>query len=71
MDILAIVLEFLRQTGLPETLFGRLAINDPRLVRDMRQGRDPRPTTRARILRFITANPDIRYVRCKRGRRAR
>jgi hypothetical protein len=71
MDMLATVLGFLRRTGLPETLFGRLAINDPRLVADMRRGRDLRPETRARIECFIRANADVRYVSPGPGRPAR
>jgi hypothetical protein len=42
---------------MPATKFGRLAINDPRLVGDLRNGRDLRPETEAKIARFITANP--------------
>lgn len=71
MDMLAMVQEYLTRTGLPETLFGRLAINDPQLVRDMRRGRDPRPATRARIERFIATHTDVNHVPCNRGRRAR
>ncbi len=44
---------FLRRTGMPPTRFGRAAINDPRLVRDLRQGREPRRETTARIEAFI------------------
>jgi len=40
---------FLRETGMPWTKFGRLAAHDPRFVEDLRNGRVPRPTTRARI----------------------
>jgi len=45
--------KFLRVTGMPETLFGRLAANDPRLVRDLRQGRELRAATAARIEAFL------------------
>ncbi|MFC4845153.1 hypothetical protein ACFO8O_00700 [Hephaestia sp. GCM10023244] len=40
---------FLRQTAMPPTKFGRIAVNDPRLVGDMRRGREPGPRTIARI----------------------
>jgi len=45
--------KFLRVTGMPETRFGRLAANDPRLVRDLRQGRELRTATAARIEAFL------------------
>ena len=37
--------KFLRRTNMPATKFGRLAIGDPRLVRDLRNGRELRPPT--------------------------
>ncbi len=40
MHINRLVERFLRQSGLPPTTFGRLAANDPRLVFDMRNGRE-------------------------------
>jgi hypothetical protein len=44
---------FLQRTGMPRTKFGRLAVNDPRLVGDLRNGREPGPRVTARILTFI------------------
>jgi hypothetical protein len=32
---------FLKENGMPPTLFGRLAVRDPRLVGDLRNGRQP------------------------------
>jgi hypothetical protein len=32
---------FLKESGMPPTLFGRLAVRDPRLVGDLRNGRQP------------------------------
>lgn len=49
MSVLWKVERFLRQSSMPDTKFGRLAVNDPRLVSDLRQGREPRPITTARI----------------------
>jgi len=46
---------FLRDTGMPWTKFGRLAVHDPRFVEDLRNGRTPRPETTARVTRFMTA----------------
>jgi hypothetical protein len=45
--------QFLQRTGMPRTKFGRLAVNDPRLVGDLRNGREPGPRVTARILSFI------------------
>ncbi len=36
-----------------ETRFGRGAIGDPRLIGDLRRGREPRKATLARIEAFI------------------
>lgn len=44
---------FLRQTGMPCTKFGRLATHDPRFVFDLRNGREPRTTTTARVEHFM------------------
>jgi hypothetical protein len=32
---------FLKESGMPPTLFGRLSVRDPRLVGDLRNGRQP------------------------------
>lgn len=47
--------KFLRRTGMPATKFGRLAVNDPRFVLDLRLGREPRSHTAARVIAFIAA----------------
>ena len=47
--------KFLRRTGMPATKFGRLAVNDPRFVLDLRMGREPRSHTAARVISFIDA----------------
>ena len=51
MHINPLVERFLKETGLPPTKFGRLAARDPRLVLDMRNGREigDRVATRLRI----------------------
>ncbi|MEO5938474.1 MAG: hypothetical protein ABIQ43_05635 [Sphingomonas sp.] len=51
---------FLRRTGMPATKFGRLAVNDPRFVLDLRMGREPRPHTTARVIDFIAAQEHAR-----------
>ena len=45
--------KFLRDTGMPATQFGRLAVHDPRLVHDLRRGREPRPRMVARVEHFM------------------
>lgn len=44
---------YLRQTKMTPTRFGRLAVNDPRLVGDLKRGRHPGPRMIARIDAFI------------------
>jgi len=45
--------KFLRLTGMPATKFGRLAARDPRLVLDMRNGREPRRLMVLRVEHFM------------------
>jgi hypothetical protein len=44
---------FLRKHDMPPTKFGRLAAHDPRIVLDMRLGREVRPETEQRLKFFI------------------
>ena len=44
---------FLRRTGMPATKFGRLSVKDPRLVHDLRRGREARDAMIARVRSFI------------------
>lgn len=44
---------FLHRTGMPATKFGRLAARDPRLVHDLRRGRQPRDTMADRVRMFM------------------
>lgn len=43
----------LRRSGVSPTRFGRDAVGDPRLIGDLRNGREARPETAARIFAFI------------------
>ena len=54
MHINRLVERFLREQKLPPTKFGRLAARDPRLVLDMRMGREIRPEMEQKIRTFIT-----------------
>lgn len=49
MTLLVEIDRYLRRTGTPPTTFGRRAVNDPRLVGDMRNGRTPGPGICARV----------------------
>lgn len=53
MLILRRIEEFLRNTGMAPTRFGRDAVRDPRLVFDMRNGREPTPRMIGRIEHFM------------------
>ena len=44
---------FLKETGLPWTRFGRLAVRDPRFVADLRNGREPRRAVEQRVEHFM------------------
>jgi hypothetical protein len=44
---------FLRRHGMAPTVFGRLAAQDPRLVLDLRRGREPRPPMDQRVRGFM------------------
>ncbi len=58
MTVMMRVRHYLARTGMAETLFGRAALNDPRLVGDLVNGREPRPRTVARIDAFIASHPE-------------
>ena len=57
MSVLVKINRYLKRTGMPATTFGRLAVNDPRLVFDLRRGRQPGARTVARVERFIAQTP--------------
>jgi hypothetical protein len=51
---------YLRRSGTAPTTFGRVAVSDPRFVFDLRNGREPRPDTAARVAAFIDAREEGR-----------
>lgn len=53
MDLLRRIENYLRRSGTPPTRFGREAVRDPRFVFDLRNGREPRAQTAARVAAFI------------------
>ncbi|HTH27604.1 MAG TPA: hypothetical protein VL918_03950 [Sphingobium sp.] len=46
---------FLRETGMAPTRFGRDAVRDPRIVLDMRNGREPTSRMCRRLDHFMAA----------------
>ena len=59
MVVLRKVEKFLRKSDMPATRFGRLAVGDPRLVRDLRNGREPRAKMVSRIEAFLAAQEPL------------
>ena len=47
--------KFLKRSRMSASKFGRLAARDPRLVHDLRRGREPGDAMAARIEAFIVA----------------
>jgi hypothetical protein len=56
MELLIKIDRYIKETGIPVTRFGRLAVNDPRLVHDLRLGRSPGRSLAARVEAYIAAN---------------
>jgi hypothetical protein len=50
--------KFLRRRDIRPTRFGRDAVGDPRFVFDLRNGRDPRPSTIKRVQAFLETGHD-------------
>lgn len=55
MTLLRAIEKFLRAHRMAPTRFGRDAAGDPRLVTDLRRGREMRPRTEARLRAFMAA----------------
>jgi len=53
MSLLPRIDRYLRATEMPPTTFGRRAVNDPRLLRDLRNGRQLGRRLTARVERFL------------------
>ncbi len=53
MHLLTEIERYLRRTGTTPTRFGREAARDPRLVHDMRGGREVGPPLSGRIIAFM------------------
>jgi 2,4-dienoyl-CoA reductase-like NADH-dependent reductase (Old Yellow Enzyme family) len=53
LHLLRRIERYLRSSGTPATRFGREAVSDPRFVLDLRNGREPRSRTAARVAAFL------------------
>lgn len=53
MSLLSRIDRYLRRTKMPPTKFGRCAVNDPRLIGDIRNGRQIGARVTARIEHYL------------------
>ena len=53
MSVLQKIDRYLKANAMPPTKFGRLAVRDPRLVHDLRRGREPGVRMVRRIEAFL------------------
>lgn len=53
MSTLPSIEKFLRRTGMAPTRFGRDSVRDPRLVFDLRRGREPSDRMKRRVEHFM------------------
>jgi hypothetical protein len=63
--------QFLRETGMPPTVFGRRALHDPRFVFDLRMGREPGARVRNKAEHFMNIwreNENAAYIAKPGGR---
>jgi 2,4-dienoyl-CoA reductase-like NADH-dependent reductase (Old Yellow Enzyme family) len=53
MHLLRRIERYLKSSGTPATRFGREAVRDPRLVHDLRRGREPGSAMRDRVSAYL------------------
>lgn len=53
VHLLRNVEKYLKASNVAPTRFGRDVVGDPRFVFDLRNGREPRPKTTARVLTYL------------------
>lgn len=53
MELLEQVESYLARTKVPPSTFGRMAVGDPRFVKDLRSGRRARRTTQERVCAYL------------------
>lgn len=56
MGLLPRIDRYLRHTNTPPTTFGRRVVNDPRLVGDLRRGRELGPRVAGRVVHFLESS---------------
>lgn len=54
LDLLALVEAHLSSSGMSKSAFGFASVGDPCFVDDLREGREPRRRTVARVMEYIT-----------------
>lgn len=64
MYLLRLITRHLERTHMPETLFGRVVMGDPRFVHDLRKGREPRAETVVKVCTYI-AREQAEARRCR------
>lgn len=67
MHITRLIERFLREQGLPPTKFGRMAAGDPRLVLDIRRGREIRPETELKLRQFMSNYSQQGHIHGRKG----
>ncbi|MFT3967349.1 MAG: hypothetical protein QM690_15845 [Sphingobium sp.] len=70
MTMLRTVEKFLHETGMAPTRFGRDSVRDPRIVFDMRNGREPTQRMCRRLNHFISCHRDLQAAQDYLGERA-
>jgi tRNA-dihydrouridine synthase len=55
MTLLTLINRCIEQTGVSATRIGREALGDPRLIADIRRGRELRPHTEKKLLAYLSA----------------
>ena len=68
MRLLPVVERHLRAHSVPPSRFGRLVTGDPRFVFDLRRGREPRDSTRDRVLAHIARSEAARAEAANQNR---
>lgn len=62
MDLLRGIERYLRRSGVSASAFGRAVMKDPAFVRQLRNGRELRPETIARIESFLDEAERVRKM---------
>ena len=67
MHITRQIERFIREQGLPPTKFGRMAAGDPRLVLDIRMGREIRPEMELKLRHFMSNYNQQGHIHGRKG----